>query len=144
MWHTSMDAKSTTKAVITSSLSSLIIVLGMFVEDLFKSGNLVSIDGLIVMVMFVLGFVSTSFAVVVIAGVPCHLILTKLRFNKLWQYLVVGLLISAVYSWFIQPSNMPQQLQSFSFWVYIITGFVVTSVFWYIAVKPHNKLINKD
>lgn len=139
-----MDAKSIIKAVIYSSLSSLIIVFGMFVEDLFKSGNLFSIDGLIVMVMFVLGFVFTSFAVVVIAGIPCHLILSKLNLNKLWQYLVIGLLISAIYSWFILPSNMPQQLQASSFWIYIITGFIVTGVFWYIAVKSHNKLLNKN
>ncbi|MBA6339334.1 hypothetical protein H4J57_19300 [Colwellia sp. BRX8-7] len=139
-----MNVKSTTKAVITSSLSSLIIVLGMFVEDLFKSGNLFSVDGLIVMIIFVLDFVSTSFAVVVIAGVPCHLIMSKLQLQQLWQYIVVGLLISFAYVWFITPSNMPQQLQSSSFGVCIATGLIVTFVFWFYAVKPHNKPIKRD
>ncbi|OHU87018.1 MULTISPECIES: hypothetical protein [Pseudoalteromonas] len=138
-----MDLKSTTKAALIAPFSSLLVVIGLFAENILTGGNLASVDGLFVIIMFSLGFVATSYVFVICCGVPLHFVLCKLKLNYHWLYVFIGVCVAMAYIYFTQPSEMPAQLALSGIWVYGVTAAVVSFVFWLLAVKPHNKALKQ-
>ncbi|MCO1336738.1 hypothetical protein MO867_20635 [Microbulbifer sp. OS29] len=134
-----MNIKHTLTAVFLSPLASLLLVIVMVVDSLFRGPSLLSLDGLIVILMFAFGIVAVSFVLVLFFGVPLHFLLSKLNIGNWWAYALTGLVVAISFQ-FIQltDSIMPAQLQQTGYGFYAVGGFVVSLAFWFCAVKSHN------
>jgi hypothetical protein len=137
-----MDTKRTFKAVIVSPWASLIFLLYLFIEQLIAQGlslfeNIFSqlIGTLFILIMFILGFVGTSYFIVFLVGIPTHWILSKFKIKHWAAYTVSGLFIGLTWH-FISTlgSNMPTQLQYSGYLPYAVNSVIISYVFWYITV----------
>ncbi|WP_022958384.1 hypothetical protein [Spongiibacter tropicus] len=142
-----MNIESTVKATLIAPWASLLVVVfafgGYLLEielDHFQQ-MLSQIPGLLfVLAMFVFGFVGTSYLLVVVCGVPIHLVLHKLNITHWSAYILLGVSIGLVYQYIqLIGSSMPRQLQETGYITYAASSLLVALAFWYIAVKSHNK-----
>ena len=142
-----MNIESTVKAALIAPWASLLVVVfafgGYILEmepDHFQQ-MLSQIPGLLfVLAMFVFGFVGTSYLLVFVCGVPAHLALSKLNITHWSVYIVLGVGIGLLFQYIqLIGSSMPHQLQETGYISYAVSSLLVASVFWYIAVKSHNK-----
>jgi hypothetical protein len=136
----SMDSKRTFIAVFLSPFASLIVLVVAFIESFVRGESIQFFDGFVVIVLFVIGFVSISFAFVIIVGLPIHLGLSKIRVTNWFVYCFLGILVPLLYKYVdLLGSEMPTELRSADYIAYGCGGFFVSLAFWVIAVKPHNK-----
>jgi len=147
-----MNIQSTFKAVLISPWASLVFVAFMVLESVFASspGAPTPISGpitgtIIVLFMFTIGYVGTSYLIVVSAGLPLHWLLCRLGISHWSIYLCVGIVIGLVWQFVsLIGSEMPWSLQSVGYISYGVCAAVVSLVFWYIAVKSHNNSLKLD
>lgn len=143
-----MSIENTVKAILISPWASLLVVIYAFGEYLFEmepdhfQQMLSQIPGLLfVLALFIFGFVGTSYLLVLVCGVPIHLLLCKLNITHWAIYIACGLSIGLLYQYIqLIGSSMPAQLQETGYITYTVSSLLVATVFWYIAVKSHNKL----
>ena len=138
-----MDNKRTLIATLISPMSSLVVLVAVAIEAAFHEGHKVDSSGsfmglLVVLLMFVIGVLSVSYLLTIFVGLPTHYVLSKFNINMWFVYLVSGVVIGVGYDVWSTPSNMPEQLRSAGLWVCGGGGAIIATVFWYLAVKPHN------
>ncbi|MBO2650066.1 hypothetical protein [Shewanella algae] len=142
-----MNIKSTVKATLIAPWASLLVVVFAFgccllgmEPDHFQQMVSQIPRLLFVLAMFVFGFVGTSYLLVLVCGVPVHMVLSKLKITHWSIYIVLGVSIGLLYQYSqLTGSSMPSQLQETGYISYAVSSFLVALAFWYIAVKPHNK-----
>ncbi|MFV8783634.1 hypothetical protein ACNKU7_14545 [Microbulbifer sp. SA54] len=142
-----MNIESTVKATLIAPWASLLVVVFAFGSYLLEmepdhfQQMLSQIPGLLfVLAMFVFGFVGTSYLLVLVCGVPVHLVLRKLNITHWSVYILLGVSIGLLYQYIqLIGSSMPSQLRETGYFSYAISSLLVATVFWYIAVKSHNK-----
>ena len=140
-----MDNKRTFLAVFLSPFASIIVLVAAFIESISRGQSVQFLDGFIVITLFILGFVSVSFVFVIIAGLPIHFVLSKLRVKNWFTYCFLGVLIPVLYRYIeLLSSEMPSDLRTIDYIAYGFSGFFVSLAFWVIAVKPHNKNLKRD
>lgn len=128
-----MELKNLLKATLVAPWASMVLVVYAFAEHLLsmdaESMELLAsqIPGLIyVFILFTLGFVGTAYLIVLVAGLPSHFLLAKLKVRNLTVYLFVGLAIGLLWQYLLLlGSSMPKHLQETGFYSYGISALLV-------------------
>ncbi len=92
--------------------------------------------------VYIVAAVALSYPVVVLAGIPGHLLLTKFEFNYIWAHAVLGVVVGIIYGIFfmgLSPIDHPRDFVSLSL-LLILVGSIVATVFGAIATVPIKKI----
>jgi len=144
MW-VSMNNKRTLLAVLLSPIASLILIVAMIVDSFFNGPNLISLEGLLAITLFSIGSIAISYAFVLFIGLPIHFLYSKMSIKSWLAYSLSGVVVAVSYQYIQFTGNgMPAQLQETGYLFYAGGGLAVSLVFWYFAVKPHNKNRQSD
>ena len=134
-----MDRKRVITAVLISPFASLVVVLMLAAESLLHDFRIVSVDGLVVTGLMALVFVSTSFVLVLVLGVPVHWALSKMKINGGIWYVVAGVSIAVAYQYLVSPEDAPPSHLQIGLWTHGVTAVFVSWCFWYLAARSPRK-----
>ena len=143
-----MNIKRTFLAVAIAPWASVFFILFIFAEHFVSRDAQLPLDfdlgSMLVLCMFVLGTVGTSYLFVIFVGLPIHLLLSKLNIRHWSAYVLSGLLVCLSWQHYLFSQNsMPPQLQKAGYMAYGISSILVSLVFWRVALSEHNKLSRK-
>lgn len=128
-----MDKGQTLLATIISPFSSLIIAMGLFAEEAVRNPSGMISGGIIIVLLFSVGFVATSAAFVVLIGLPLHFLYSRKSLKNVLLYCLSGIFVALAYQYF--TNMVPPSLQAVGYWVYAASGLIVSLTFWWLAVK---------
>ncbi|WP_444898161.1 hypothetical protein [Microbulbifer sp. SSSA005] len=140
-----MNNKRTLLALLLSPIASSVLIVAILVDSLFNGQSLVSFEGLLVLTLFAIGSIVVSYVFVLLVGLPIHFVFSKLNITSWLAYTLSGIVVAISYQ-YIQylGDEMPAQLQEAGYALYAGGGLIVSLVFWYFAVKPHNNNRQSD
>jgi len=142
-----VNVKLTFKAALFSPWATapyvLLVLSGLlFSNDSGFSTELASqIPGtLFLFLIFAFKSAFAAYPLVICVGIPVHWVFSKLDINQWYSYVGVGLCIGLFWCHcFYVSSDMPVGLKEAAYGAYAFNSLLVSAVFWYIAVNPHNK-----
>jgi hypothetical protein len=137
-----MNPQLALKAALISPLASLPIIMIAAVLSISEQGFDWGV--LLVLVFLTLGFLVVIYIFVFIVGLPIHYFLSVLKLNHWSIYLTFGLISATIYPIFNMVSRETQAPSQVIISLLIIaaSSILVSYSFWYIAVRPHNKVKN--
>jgi len=142
-----MNIERTIKAVIISPWATMLMLLYMLFESLYIHGfdPAALLGSFLVATMFIFGFVSTAYLIVIFVGLPVHWLFDKFKLTHWLTYLFTGFLIALSWQYILFfNSEIPEQLKTSGYSTYGVCSVLVTLTFWFIAVKSHNKASQSD
>ncbi|MEP1742590.1 MAG: hypothetical protein ABJI60_06085 [Kangiellaceae bacterium] len=126
------------KAILLAPFASLLVLAVIFIESLFRGQGNLFVEGTVVALMFGFGFVSISFAFLILYGLPVHFIFTKLLIRHWIAYVGFGILGPVSYIFITHiGSEIPNSMRLVNYVVFGSSGLCVSLIFWLIAVKPN-------
>lgn len=130
-----MHPGRTITALLVSPLATIIVVAGMLIESYVHP--LAGSPGAIGMLLFLGVFYWNAFVLLLVAGIPIHAMLSRLKVHQWYCYVSAGVVVSGLYvavlSMISQAPYMAEAVATSS-----ICGALVSFMFWAIALPPHN------